>query len=220
MSKRFWNGLLVVAVMAGLAPRASAQRSTGTAAATRTAEQGAPDYRGGLVSPPLPRPRFTLVDTSGAPFDFQARTQGKLTLLFFGYTHCPDMCPMQMSVIAQALRKLPAGVADRVTVVFATTDPERDTPPVVRTWLDHFDRRFIGLTGTQSAVVAAQVASQLPPARKSPVRPDGSYDVGHAAFALAYTRDNLAHVIYPVGVSVDDLAHDLALLVAQDWPHQ
>jgi protein SCO1/2 len=215
MATRFWKGLLVTAALIAFGQRGSAQRSTGTA--SQSAAQAAFDYRGGLISPPLNRPKFILTDTAGAPFDFRASTQGKLTLLFFGYTHCPDMCPMQMSVIARALQKVPAGVADRVTVVFATTDPERDTPQVIRTWLDHFDRRFIGLTGSQSAVVAAQVAAQLPPAQKSAVRPDGSYDVGHAAFALAYTRDNLAHVLYPVGVTVDDLAHDLTQLVAEDW---
>src|SRR6266705_1236947 len=56
-------------------------------------------YRGGLVTPPLPKPRFTLTDTSGAPFDFWAQTQKYVTLLFFGYTYCPDECPLQMANI-------------------------------------------------------------------------------------------------------------------------
>ena len=84
-------------------------------------------YRGGLVSPPLPKPKFYATDTSGAPFDFAAKTQGYTTLLFFGYTHCPDMCPLQMSTIAQALKKIPPASADRFKVVFVTTDPERDS---------------------------------------------------------------------------------------------
>jgi protein SCO1/2 len=175
------------------------------------------DYHGGLVSPPMPKPEFTLTDTTGAPFNFAARTQGHLTLLFFGYTYCPDLCPLEMFTISQALKKLPASVADEIKVVFVTTDPGRDTPQVLRTWLDNFSKHFIGLTGSDAAIRAAQIAANIPPATKSAVRPDGSYDVGHAAFVLAYTKDNKAHVIYPVGVTADDLAADLPLLAQETW---
>jgi protein SCO1/2 len=92
-------------------------------------------YRGGLVTPPLPKPRFVLNDTSGAAFDFRQRTEGHVTLLFFGYTYCPDQCPMHMANLGAALNKLPVGVADRVKLVFVTTDPARDTPAVLRRWL-------------------------------------------------------------------------------------
>lgn len=174
-------------------------------------------YRGGMVSPPLPKPKFTLTDTSSAPFDFASKTRGYTTLLFFGYTNCPDMCPMQMHVIAQALKAVPPAIAKQFKVVFVTTDPARDTPAVLRNYLDHFDKNFIGLTGDQSAIDAAQIAANITPATKSAVRPGGSYDVGHAAFVLAYTKDDLAHVIYPVGVEQADLAHDLKLLANETW---
>lgn len=174
-------------------------------------------YYGGLVSPPLPKPRFTLTETSGASFDLRAQTQGYVTLLYFGYTHCPDMCPLEMSTIAKALKEMPPAVADEFKVIFVTTDPARDTGDVMRSWLDHFNKRFIGLTGSEDAIVAAQIAANLPPAKKSAVRPDGSYEVGHAAFVLAYTKDNFAHVIYPVGVSEEGWAHDLPHLVKETW---
>ena len=174
-------------------------------------------YRGGLVNPPLPKPKFTLEDTSRTPFDFSLKTQGYVTLLFFGYAHCPDMCPAEMALIANAFKKIPADVADRFRVVFVTTDPARDNAKTLRTWLDHFDKRFIGLTGSDQAIRSAQIAANIPPAEKSAVRPDGTYDVGHAAFVLAYTKDNLAHVIYPVGVKLDDLIHDLPLLARETW---
>ncbi|HEY2012434.1 MAG TPA: SCO family protein, partial [Bryobacteraceae bacterium] len=106
-------------------------------------------YRGGLVTPPLPKPRFVLNDTSGAAFDFRQRTEGYVTLLFFGYTYCPDQCPMHMTNLGAALKKLPAGIADQIRLVFVTTDPARDTPTVLRRWLGLFDRRFIGLTGSE-----------------------------------------------------------------------
>src|SRR5215469_4054825 len=177
-------------------------------------------YRGGMVSPPLPKPKFTLTDTSNSQFDFALKTQGSTTLLFFGYTYCPDMCPMQMHMIAQALKTLPQEVASQFKVVFVTTDPDRDSPQVLRNYLDHFNKDFIGLTGSQAAVDAAQIAAKIPPAKKSAGRPGGAYDVGHASFVLAYTKDNLAHVIYPVGVGDDDFAHDLRLLVNETWAGQ
>jgi protein SCO1 len=182
-----------------------------------TALCAAQQYRGGLVSPPLPKPSFTLVDTSGAPFDFRVKTEGYVALLFFGYTNCPDMCSMQMSTIAQALKTLPAEQANRFKVVFVTTDPERDTRQVLRVWLDHFDRRFIGLTGSTADIQSAQIAANLDPARKAGTLSDGSYAVSHAAWVLAYTPDNLAHVIYPVGVKQPDWVHDLPLLAKETW---
>ena len=113
-------------------------------------------YRGGVVKPPLPKPGFVLTDTSGAPFDFWNRTEGSVTLLFFGYTYCPDQCPMHMANLGAALKKLPRDSADQVKLVFVTTDPARDTPAVLRRWLDYFDKRFIGLTGTEAALEAVQ----------------------------------------------------------------
>jgi protein SCO1/2 len=184
------------------------------------ADLGRVTYRGGMVSPPLPKPKFTLTDTSGAPFNFALKTEGYATLLFFGYTHCPDMCPMQMHMIAQAMKALPPGMAGQFKVVFVTTDPDRDNPGVLRAYLDHFDKNFIGLTGSQAAIDAAQIAANMPPAKKSPVRADGAYDVGHSAFVLAYTKDNLAHLVYPMGIEVPDLAHDLRYLAGETWASQ
>ena len=171
-------------------------------------------YRGGLVSPPLPKARFTLTDTSAAPFDLWQKTQGYVTLLFFGYTHCPDLCPLHMANIAFALKQMPTSVAEQIKVIFVTTDPHRDSPKVLRSWLDRFDKHFIGLTGSEFAIEAAQQASAVPPARKAALT-NRDYQVGHASFVLAYTKDNLAHVIYPGGVTQKDWEHDLPLLVKE-----
>jgi protein SCO1/2 len=213
--RRFLKVLPVWAALGSLfAGAAQAARSYPRAADSGAAE---PKYRGGLVSPPLAKPKFTLTDTSGSSFDFLARTQGYVTLLFFGYTHCPDMCPLQMNTLAEAFRKLPPVSADQFRVVFVTTDPARDSPTVLRAWLDHFDKRFIGLTGTQASIDAAQIASNLDPAKKSKVRADGNYEVGHALFVFAYTKDNLAHLVYPGGVQAEDWSHDLPLLPSETW---
>src|ERR1043166_6271433 len=82
-------------------------------------------YRGGVVTPPLPKPKFTLTDTSGAPFDFWSNTEGYVTLLFFGYTHCPDECPLHMAAIAASLQRIPPEVRNQIRVVFVTADPAR-----------------------------------------------------------------------------------------------
>lgn len=173
-------------------------------------------YRGGLVTPPLPKPRFVLTDTSGAAFDFWDRTQGLVTLLFFGYTNCPDQCPMHMANLAVAMKKLPPVITDKVKLVFVTTDPERDTPMVLRKWLDHFNRNFVGLTGSEAALALVQRAAGVPIAQKTGAS-NGNYGVNHANFVVAYTKDNLAHVIYPGGVSKDDWVHDLPLLIQETW---
>ena len=180
------------------------------------AQQSTGNYRGGLVTPPLPKPGFVLTDTSGAAFDFRQRTDGYVTLLFFGYTYCPDQCPMHMAKLGAALKKLPAEIANQVKLVFVTTDPARDSAVVVRRWLDLFDRRFIGLTGTERAIEAVERAAGVPPATKTGPA-NGNYGVAHANFVLAYSKDNLAHVIYPGGVSKDDWVHDLPLLIKETW---
>lgn len=171
-------------------------------------------YRGGLVSPPLPKPNFVLTDTSGARFDFRSRTHGSVTLLFFGYTNCVDQCPMHMAAIGRALKQLPPGVADRVKLVFVTTDPARDTAVALRRWLDHFDPRFVGLRGSESELAAVQKAARVPLAARSDAG-TSTYSVAHANFVVAYTRDDQAHVIYPGGVTADDWVHDLPLLVRE-----
>jgi len=173
-------------------------------------------YRGGLVTPPLPKPHFVLTDTSGARFDFWARTQGSITLLFFGYTYCPDECPMHMANLGAALNRLPPGIAGQVKLVFVTTDARRDTRVELRRWLDNFDKRFVGLTGTPAALDAAQKAAEVPLAQKTDPR-NGTYSVTHANFVVAYTKDNFGHLIYPGGVSEADWVHDLPLLVNETW---
>ena len=175
-------------------------------------------YRGGLVTPPLPKPHFVLTDTSGARFDFWNRTRGSITLLFFGYTYCPDECPMHMANLGAALKRLPPGIAGQVKLVFVTTDANRDTRVELRQWLDHFDKRFVGLTGTPAALDAAQKAAGVPLAQKTDSR-NGTYSLTHANFVVAYTKDNFGHVIYPGGVSQQDWIHDLPLLVTESWSH-
>jgi protein SCO1/2 len=96
---------------------------------------------------------FALTDVAGAPRTL-ADYRGKVVVLFFGYTHCPDVCPTTLSQLAQARRLLGAD-AQRVQVLFATLDPERDTPALLGRYVQAFDPSFVALTGTPGQIEAA-----------------------------------------------------------------
>lgn len=170
------------------------------------------DLRGIALPEPWPKPTFTLTDTRGETFAFRDRTAGKVTLLFFGYTNCPDICPVHMANIGAVLKKLPPRVANEITIVFVTTDPDRDSAARIREWLDRFDPRFVGLRGTLDSINAIQqeigLAAAVPGERTG-----NGYLVGHAAQVVAYTKDDSAYVVYPSGTRQTDWAHDLPLLV-------
>lgn len=171
-------------------------------------------YHGVRPNPPFPKPDFTLASTDGTPFHFRQATKGYVTLLFFGYTHCPDVCPVHMANIAAVLHRLGPEVANQVKVVFVTTDPERDTPERLREWLGKFDPKFIGLGGPIETVNRIQASIQLDSAARA-AGPDSSYTVDHSAMVLAYTRDDSAHFVYPFGMRQEDWADDLPKLVKE-----
>lgn len=173
-------------------------------------------YRGAVLPTPRPKVDFTLLATDTTPYDFRRETDGYVTLLLFGYTHCPDICPLHLSNIAAVLHKLPPSVANQVRVVFVTTDGERDTPQRIRAWLDQFDREFVGLRGSLEQVNAIQHAVGLPSAIID-TTDTGEYVVSHAAQVIAYTKDDLAHIVYPFGTRQADWAHDLPRLVTETW---
>ena len=171
------------------------------------------ELRGWVMDTPIAKPDLTLTDTNGEAFDLRAETNGYLTLLFFGYTHCPDVCPVHMANLGAVFGDLPPEVRDRTKVVFVSTDPERDTPERLRSWLDNFDRAFIGLRGSLDDINAALSSMMLPGVAVIPGEHGSEPMVGHPAAVLAFGPDGLAHVRYPFGVRHADWAHDLRLLV-------
>ena len=196
------------------------------AAACSTANGGdapppATGFHGVTLVTPLEKPAGTFTTTTGEPYDLRAETRGQVTLLFFGYTHCPDVCPVHMANLAAVLRQAEPEVRSRVKVVFVTTDPERDTPERLRTWLAAFDPSFVGLVGPDSLVEAAQVTVNVAPAFRQPMPgadADSAYAVGHAAQVIAFSpSDDRAHVLYPFGTRQQDWAADLPKLVEREW---
>jgi protein SCO1 len=205
----------VLAIGAAIALSVACGGSTkGAPTAASTVADG---LRGAEISPPVPKPDVVLTDTSGKPFSLKKDTAGNLTLVFLGYTNCPDACPTTMNDFAQALKLLPADVTSHVKMVFVTTDPERDTPGAMRKWLDHFNPQFIGLTGTQEQLNALADKLMMPHAQKEDDG-HGGYGVSHAAFTFAFTaNDDTAHMVYPVGFTKEDLANDISRLVKYGW---
>ena len=198
--------LAAAALAAAATLTAAGCGGSGSSGVATTAPPPANGLRG-LVPQPLPRtPQFTLTDTSGRPFDFAARTRGKLAYLYFGYTHCPDACPATMDELLYALRRQRESVRRQVEVVFVTVDPRRDTRRRLRAWLDHFSPSFVGLRGTESQIEQAEQAAGIPFVR-------GVY-TQHSSFVLPFSPDGRAHVVYAQGFRPDDYAHDLPLLLA------
>ena len=199
----------------GCAPsRGGPDTASGGADSTRGGVEPAAGRLAGFEAPdPTPKPDFALTDCDGRRFDFRRDTAGRLTLLFFGYTHCPDVCPIHMANLAAVLSRMPPDEASRVRVVFVTTDPVRDTRARLKDWLGAFDPAFIGLTGTRAELEAALRAAGVAPTVAQPAPGDTSYEVGHAAQVLAYGIDGRLRAQYPFGTRQKDWAHDLPILL-------
>ena len=169
---------------------------------------------GVALSPALPRPAFTLTDTRGAAFDFRKETAGQLTFLFFGYTNCPDVCPVHVANVAAVLHTLPYEDQRRARFVFVTLDPVRDSAVAVRKWLDHFDPTFVGLRGDTLDLNNILAGIGMPPAIRGTPDAKGAYEVAHSAAVVVYTADDSAHVMYPFGTRQSDWAEDIPRLLA------
>lgn len=180
--------------------------------------EGGSSGPGTVLDTPKDKPGLVLTDTEGETYELKKETAGKPTLLFFGYTHCPDVCPTTMSDIAIAKRQLSPAQQDALQVVMVTTDPKRDTPERMGKWLDAMDEDFIGLTGDFATIQAA--AESVGVHIEKPVKEkDGSITVSHGAQVLAYSpKDDKAHVLYLAGVSADQYARELPKLIKGRTP--
>ena len=181
---------------------------------TDTAVAAAWPYYGTEVDPPLPKPDWTLTDTSGAAYDIPARTRGRITVLFFGYTSCADDCPTMMADMAAALRAVPSSIADQVTVLFVTVDPAHDTGPVLRRWLAKFYPSLVGLTASEATIV--HDAGELGIPVEPPVKVDGVDSVQHGTEAEVFNRAGYANFFWGPKTPVLDIAHDLRRSAAEN----
>jgi protein SCO1 len=173
-------------------------------------------YKGNIVAS-VAKPSGTLMADDGKAFNVQTDTKGIVTLLYFGYTNCPDLCPLTMSNVSVAIRLLPKADQSKVLVLFVSVDPYRDTLATLRSWLGKFNPAFIGLRGTLTQVQAFEQQTGLP---TGPVFSDGAGQVqlDHATEMFAYGTDNVAHEAFFPSTPPAAIANDLKLLVAGGVP--
>jgi len=167
-------------------------------------------FRGTLYDPALPAPEIELTQGNGSSFRL-SEMRGRVVLLFFGYTSCPDVCPTTLSDLHRVMGELGSN-ADQVQVVFATVDPNRDTPEKLQEYVSIFDPSFIGLSGSMDEM--EKVWADYGVYREEEQLPNSAtgYLVNHTARVNVIDRDGNLHFSYSFGTPVEDIVHDLKIL--------
>jgi len=170
---------------------------------------GAPaPMHGTMLSDPQPAPPLVLTGADGKRFDLAAE-KGKIVLLYFGYTHCPDACPTMLSDWAKVRRLLGADTT-RVRFVFATVDPDRDTPPIAAAYAQKFDAAILGFAVGRPAIDTVRQAWGFAVFKEFlPSMPAGTYGVIHPGQAFVVYPDGKLTMIYPPNTKPADIAADL-----------
>lgn len=138
--------------------------------------------------------------------------KGKAVVVFFGFTHCPDVCPTTLAELATVMKEL-GPLADKVQVLFITVDPERDTPELLAKYVPAFDPRFLGLVG--SVAETEQVAKQFKAFyQKVPGKTAGSYTVDHTAGSYIFDPQGRIRLFVRHGQGTEPIVHDLKLLLS------
>jgi protein SCO1/2 len=174
---------------------------------------GAYQYKGSQYPDPQPAPDFQLSAADGQSFQL-SHQRGKVILMFFGYTSCPDVCPITLAQAHQILHAL-GSEADKVTFLFITVDPERDTPAVLSSYVKAFDPAIVGLTGTPDELQAVYQAygilvEKAPPEEGSA----GGYSVTHTSRTFLVDTQGRLSLSYSYGTPVDDIVQDVRHMVS------
>jgi protein SCO1/2 len=153
---------------------------------------------------------FALTDHTGKPRTL-ADFKGKVVVMFFGFTQCPDVCPTTMAEMATVMQQL-GPQADQVQVLFVTLDPERDTPALLSQYVPAFDKRFLGLYG--DAAATAKVAKEFKVFyAKVPGKEPGSYTMDHTAASYVFDRNGKVRLFVRYGQGAEPLVHDIKQLL-------
>lgn len=204
-------------LLLALALLLAACQATSSTSATAGLEPGEDGWRGSPLDGERTMPEVTLTDTDGEPFDLAADTQGTPTLLFFGYTHCPDVCPVHLAAIASAMDE--AGVStDEIDMVFVTVDPDRDDRARLEEWVKGFDDGFTGLRTDEETVEATLETLDLPGPQMTGEDPRGDGDdelIAHPAQVYGFDADGVARRAWPFGTRRADWIADLPRFVEE-----
>lgn len=209
-STRLRTSLLLVAlltVLAGCGP------STETGAPVKNLSTSDDDgYHGILLDDSYSVADQSLTDTAGR--SFKLADQQQRTLVFFGYTNCPDICQVVMSTIASAVARLSEAERKQVQVVFVTTDPARDSRTALRTYLDRFNPDFIGVTGSLERIdTLARTMDVF--VKKGQKLPSGGYEVDHSTVVVA-VDDGVGDLVWTGATSPSDMSSDLTKILKAD----
>ncbi|MFQ3559575.1 SCO family protein [Streptomyces gramineus] len=172
-----------------------------------------------VLDQPFTKPDLVLTDTHGKKYDLRAETKGRPTLVYFGYTHCPDVCPLTMNNLAVAKKALPKADQEKLRVVFVTTDPGRDTPAELGKWLKGIDPEFIGLTGDFPTIQAGarSIGISIEPTHKD--KKTGKTVSVHGTQVMAFSpKTDGGYVLYGEDATVDDYTKDLPKLIKGENP--
>lgn len=194
ISRRAWKLSLVIALLV----------TSATLAANTDA------LKAGVFSPARVAPDFILQGSKGGELKL-TNYRGRIVILGFGFTSCPDVCPTTLAVLAQARRKLGVDASD-VQVVYLTVDPERDSPERMRQYLGSFDPTFIGGTGTAQQLAAVRKEYGILAEKKVY---GSNHTFAHSSYTYLIDRQGSLRALMPYGHSPDDYVHDLKILLQQ-----
>jgi protein SCO1 len=207
---------IAIGAAAALVAGCSATPSSSTALSAQGLTRAADGWYGMPLTVERTLPAVTLLDTAGRPFRLDEELVGTPTLLFFGYSSCPDICPIHLAAIAAAMEQTRTRY-DEVQVVFVSVDPERDTPERIDTFLGYFSPRIIGLHADLDVIVAALAQLDLPGPIVEGPDPRGQGDlIGHPAQVIGFDAQGRAQRVWPFGTRRSDWVADIPR-IARDW---
>ena len=169
---------------------------------------GVESLKAGIFDPPREAPEFSVQGSDGSPLVL-SRYRGKVVVMAFGYTHCPNVCPVTLAVLAQAHRKLGA-LGSQVQVLYLTVDPERDSAERLKHYLADFDSSFLGGTGSALQMAAVGKSYGVTATR---LGGGDDYAVAHSSSVYLITRDGKLQALMPFGHQADDYVHDISILL-------
>ncbi|GAA3822410.1 SCO family protein [Nocardioides panacisoli] len=177
---------------------------------------GPQEFTGARLDQPYTVPDVPLTATDGSTYSLAKDTDKPLTLVFFGYTHCPDLCPLVMSSLSAGLNQLNDADRAKVDMVFVTTDPARDDEAALRSYLDKYGEGFIGLTGPLEDIVRLGEPMHLYVSDGKKL-PGGGYDLGgHTTAVLGIGTDHEVHTVWTDKTSASAYADDIRTLLDED----